>query len=201
MTSSIINRRFDRGLFIFFPISITGCVIVDSRWYLFGTIWFAGALLGFFIRDLSFGIIFLKSDLMRKHKFLIINCALVLPSILIVRLLPQEFFSYFVMIIALSIAISTTETCTSESQRSLGQKIVVRGSEFSFSLYLTHFPLLGLISTYLTPISRWELNARSLSVVVISVVLVVGFADIFARITEDRLGYLRSRLVTFYKKN
>lgn len=199
--SSVINRRFEKGLILFLPISIFGIVIVDSKWFTLGIVWFAGAALSYFLSNLSVEKFFLRLSSLRRYKLIILNGFFVIPPILCVRLFPQSLLSYIFLVLCLSIAVAATQTTAIREEKTLVQKITVRGSEFSFSLYLIHFPLMGLLATHLTPLFRLDFGLRSVSICVFSVILVAGIADIFARLTEDRLNSLRSRLKIFYGLN
>ena len=198
MVSSFKYKKIDRGLLFFIPISIAGLFIVDLRWYFLGIIWLSGAVMGYFIR--GFSAVSNLSKLPAPNIFTIffLNIVFVLPAMICVRLFPNSFLAYLLMILLLSIAVTLTRTSCAEQKRNIGERIIVRGSEFSFSLYLIHFPFLGLISTHLTPSLRWKLDFSSFAVVVLSVVLVAVIANFFAFLTEDRLINLRARLRILY---
>ena len=200
MVSSFKNKKIDRGLLFFIPISLLGFLIVDFRWYFLGIIWLSGAVMSYFIRDFSAASILSKLPVPKIFTVFFLNLVFVLPAMICVRLFPNSFLAYLLMILLLSIAVTLTQTSRAEQKRNIGERIIVRGSEFSFSLYLIHFPFLGLISTHLTPFSRWKLDFGSFSVVVSSVVLVAVIANFFAFLTDDRLINLRARFRTLYGK-
>jgi peptidoglycan/LPS O-acetylase OafA/YrhL len=201
LIGSFKYKKIDRGLFFFIPISFVGLLIVDLRWYFLGIIWLSGALMGYFIKDFSAGSYFSKLPAPNLFTVLILNMVFVLPAMIFVRIFPNSVLAYLIMIVLLSSAVTITRISNVEHKRNVSERIIVRGSEFSFSLYLIHFPLLGLISTYATPDSRWKLNSGSFSVVVLSVVLVAVIANFFAFFTEDRLINLRTRFRILYGRN
>ena len=81
---------------------------------------------------------------------------MVFPAMISVTLLPRITFSFplLVLLLVLATAISNNKVMLMEDK--LFNKSIVRGSEISFSLYIIHFPILALLSTYVTPVLRWE---------------------------------------------
>jgi peptidoglycan/LPS O-acetylase OafA/YrhL len=78
--------------------------------------------------------------------------------------------------------------------------LIFRGSKFSFSLYLIHFPIIALVTSQLTPINRWTMSAMGLLVLLGITLVVLLIAHAFARLTEFNLDRLRTELRLFLQK-
>lgn len=198
--SSFKYHEFHKGLFFFIPITSIGLLIIDLSWFYLGVFWLSGALLGYIVRNFSASSFLAKLPSQNVFTVLILTAFFVFPAMICVRLFPNSVISYPLMIMLLCCAVTITSTSLLNHKKSISEKIIVRGSEFSFSMYLIHFPLLGLISTYLTPDSRWELTPATFSVIVLSVLIVALAANVFAFFTEDRLTNLRRSLDSLYEK-
>jgi len=66
---------------------------------------------------------------------------------------------------------------------------------FSYTLYLTHFPLLLLVRGWLDPEGNWQPDAMHLAYGTVLAFAVLAFAYILARFTEARTGQVRRRVM------
>ena len=80
MVSSFKNKKIDRGLLFFIPISLLGLLIVDLRWYFLGIIWLSGAVMSYFIRDFSAASILSKLPVPKIFTVFFLNLVFVLYS-------------------------------------------------------------------------------------------------------------------------
>ena len=66
---------------------------------------------------------------------------------------------------------------------------------FSYTLYLTHFPVLLLLRGVLDPRGNWQPDRWHLICALVITLLVLGYAYLVAEFTEARMGVVRRRLL------
>ena len=64
------------------------------------------------------------------------------------------------------------------------RKTIVRGSEYSFSLYLTHFPLIALATQLFVPVDRWRMSPFGIFILKLLSLVALLTAYAFAWLTE-----------------
>ena len=198
--SSIRTNKFPKSLILFFLLFVSGVSILSFDWFTLGTVWIAGAISKTLVNQLDKKTLLRNQRFLQNHKIFKIIIFLVFPAMISVKLLPRFAFSFPPLVLLLIIAIAISNNKAMLIEEKFFNKLIVRGSEISFSLYIIHFPLLALISTYVTPVLRWEFGLGSVTFVAIMVSLSLVIAYLFAFFTELKLFSLRKRLRFLYGK-
>jgi peptidoglycan/LPS O-acetylase OafA/YrhL len=198
--SSIRTNKFPKSLILFFLLFLSGLSILSFDWFTLGTVWIAGAISKTLVNQLDKKTLLRNQRFLQNHKIFKIIIFLVFPAMISVKLLPRFAFSFPPLVLLLIIAIAISNNKAMLIEEKFFNKLIVRGSEISFSLYIIHFPLLALISTYVTPVLRWEFGLGSVTFVAIMVSLSLVIAYLFAFFTELKLFSLRKRLRFLYGK-
>ena len=177
-----------------------GVSILNFDWFALGLVWIAGAISKTLVNNLDKKTSLNNLRLFQNYKILKIAIFMVFPAMISVTLLPRITFSFplLVLLLVLATAISNNKVMLMEDK--LFNKSIVRGSEISFSLYIIHFPILALLSTYVTPVLRWEFGLGSVTFVTMMVIFSLLVAYVFAFFTELKLSSMRNRLRFLYGK-
>lgn len=69
---------------------------------------------------------------------------------------------------------------------------------FSYTLYVSHLPALIFISACLVPRRRWQPDGVHIAVVTALGICTLAYAFVIARLTEDRTGAVRSRVIAVF---
>lgn len=167
--------------------------ILNTDWLVLGSIWVGGAGAAYF----------LSTDWARKYstryqksvalKFTWLTFFLIIPVLITVKIFPR-LIALPILILALTLCLSTMQDDHHSKINRKLQEFIVRGSGFSFSLYLIHFPIIALVTSQLTPINRWTMSPMGLLVLVGITFGVLLTAYAFAWLTEFNLVYLRKVL-------
>lgn len=174
--------------------------ILNFDWFILGIFWLSGACAAYFLSTDPFNI---GAEVFRKTvplKFTILMTFLIFPALIVLKILPN-WISFPFSIIVLTFCISTTRSDDQSCLKQRLQKWIVKGSEFSFSLYVVHFPLIALLSSQLTPVNRWNMSAVRLLVLLGLTLSSVAAAYVFASVTEFKLTHFRLRVRHFVRKN
>ena len=169
---------------------------LDLKWWSLGIIWLSGAITAFLLRQDKIRDYARKIQKIFPFKFTIMSLVLVFPALVFLKILhPVISFPVAIIILTLSVTLTSDESETYMKKNS--QKLIVAGAQFSFSLYLIHFPLIAFATSFVTPVDRWKMSPAGL-LVLIGVAfgtLLVSYG--FARLTEYKLTKLRLALKTF----
>jgi peptidoglycan/LPS O-acetylase OafA/YrhL len=84
-------------------------------------------------------------------------------------------------------------------QRGMYERMSRRLAGFSFSLYVTHLPLLVLLRAWLIPGRPWEVTPRATLYAFAISVVCIGYAAVFASITEKQTTAIRKRVEQLFK--
>ena len=106
----------------------------------------------------------------------------------------SRIFSFPIAILLLTISLSLTQNENAIQSEGRLQKTIVRGSEYSFSLYLTHFPLIALATSLFVPVDRWQMSPFGIFVLILLTLGALVTAYGFAWLTEFNLAQVRIAL-------
>lgn len=188
--SFFLNRKISFGLIPHLLILFVASRILDSVWLKLGIIWLSGALAAYFLKLDSFVTITSKFQKPIAFKFTLLTFILVLPALICLRVLPHApSFPIAIALLAISLAVTHNENAI--QLNSVWQRTIVRGSEFSFSLYLTHFPLMALATSLFVPVDRWRMSPFGIFVLILLTLVALLTAYAFAWLTEFNLAQVR----------
>jgi len=196
---NIQQKKLHLDLIFAIPVLALSFFILDMKWLQYGTAWILGAAIPGVMHRFPMSGLTSRFKMHTRFKFILLVALFVLPSMLImlmVPLLPGIFFMGLLLILSLYLTEQESLLSTGGSFKS----IIIKGSGFSFSLYLIHFPLLALIASYLAPENRWNLSPLHIFYLIIIFLAVIGVAYVFAQITELRLLSLRKMLIPIFFK-
>ena len=192
---SLLKRYFNYELIFHILVLFIAFQILNFEWLILGSIWMCGVITS---HVLNIPAVTTRSSRYFKYvtfKFTYVTTFIVIPILIILKMLPRLVsFPITVLFLAFSIAIMNDEIQSIIGKR--WQSLIIRGSEFSFSLYLIHFPLLALAAKYLTPINRWEMSVPRLMTMLGITIVVLIIAYVFAWLTEFNLARVRHRLLS-----
>ena len=200
LISSIRTKKFHIELLAFFLLFVGGVSILNFDWFALGLVWIAGAISKTLVNNLDKKTSLNNLRLFQNYKILKIAIFLVFPAMISVRLLPRFAFSFPLLVLLLVLATTISNNKVLLMEDKLFNKSIVRGSDISFSLYIIHFPVLALLSTYVTPVLRWEFGLGSVTFVTMMVIFSLLVAYVFAFFTELKLSSMRNRLRFLYGK-
>lgn len=195
---NFLKRDLNYGLIFHFFIIFLASRILEFEWVILGFIWIGGALASYLLEISPVKFVSSINYKFRKLKFTTVTIVLIIPVLIILKSAPRLIaLPMSVLLLMFSVFIMKGDD-PSNINRKL-QALIIRGSEFSFSLYLIHFPVLALAATYLTPINRWEMSGLGLLIMlgIDFVVLIAAYA--FAWMTEFNLVRFRLRLLSVRK--
>ena len=194
----ILYRKVTLKIVLHLLIISVASRFLDWDWLLLGIIWLSGALTR---QALRLNIIVIKFQNFQKifrYKFILITFFLVFPILIFLRILPKV-MSFPVSIFLLILVISITSDEFASSMNKMVQKLIIVGSEFSFSLYLTHFPFIALTVSFISPVERWKMSPIGIVVMFGLTFAAILMAYFFASITEFKLAKCRSFLKIYVK--
>jgi peptidoglycan/LPS O-acetylase OafA/YrhL len=197
--SLILTRNVNLNVIPHLIILLVAFNILNSDWLELGSVWVSGALVAYFLNSKSIMMFSAKYQNKKTLKFTILTCFIIIPVLIALRFLPHQ-FSFPILVLALTfcLAINSIETCSGINKKA--QKLIVTGSDFSFSLYLIHFPVVALLASYLTPLNRWNMTPLGLFLLLGITFVVLATAYGFAWLTEFNLVRVRAFLRALGKK-
>jgi len=185
--------------FYYFLILLVASRILNSDWLILGSIWLSGAFVAHFLNIKAVVTFLRKYQKGRAFKFTFLTLFQIIPVLIILRILSiQIAFPILIFALTFCLAVMSSEGSSRISNRV--QRLIVIGSDFSFSLYLIHFPLVALIASYLTPQDRWNMTALGFSLLVGITLGVLLVAYGFAWSTEFNLMRVRDLLRELVRK-
>lgn len=183
---------------LFLLLCFGALTFLSPNWILLGTIWISGALSHPLIAKLE-KIGFTAQYVIFSRKNLFFVAVFFSFSSIVCSLFISRYLSYFVIIVSLVISTLLTSSEKKIDVTGFFRKIIVRGSEMSFSLYLIHFPLLAFFASIWTPVSRLEVGLQSIALLFLLNMICIMSAYLFASVTEFRLKSLRKLFKRFYE--
>ena len=193
VVSYLLKREISFGLIPHLLILFLASRILDSDWLVLGIIWLSGALVSHFLKFDSLVIFTRRYQKPFAFKFTLLTFTFVLPTLISLKLFPR-IHSFPIAILLLTISLSLTQNEDASQLDGRLQKTIVRGSEYSFSLYLTHFPLIALATSLFVPIDRWRMSPFGILVLILLTLGALVTAYGFAWLTEFNLAQVRVAL-------
>jgi len=194
---SLRKRRLTKLSCAYSAFSLAGLSIVNSEWATLGMIWLVGAISSEFVRYFELRFLNLSFKIENIRSLFLLIVIFILPSMIFVRIF-NNIFGYLVMTLIITIPILISRNSFKIAVNDFSYRFIIRGSEYSFSLYLIHFPLLGLLSTYIVPTQRWSLNVITAFYIVVLALICLLFSYFFAWLTEFNLSQFRSKIRFLY---
>ena len=188
--SFVLKREISIGLIPHLLILFVASRILDSDWLILGIIWLSGALAAYFLKLDSVVTFTSKFQKPIAFKFTLLTLTLILPALISLRLFPR-ILSFPIAIILLTTSLSFVQNKNVIQSNGLLRKTIVRGSEYSFSLYLTHFPLIALATSFFVPVDRWRMSPFGIFVLILLTLVALLTAYAFAWLTEFNLAQVR----------
>lgn len=190
VVSYFLKREIGFGLIPHLLILFVATRILDLDWLVLGIIWLFGALAAHFLKVNSVVRFTRKFQRTIALKFTLLTFTLILPALISLKLFPR-IFSFPIVILLLTISLSFTQNENAIDVNSSLRKIIVRGSEYSFSLYLTHFPVIALATSLFVPVDRWSMSPVGIFVLLLLTFGALFTAYAFAWLTEFNLTQVR----------
>jgi hypothetical protein len=201
VVSYLLKREISFSLILHLLILFVASRVLDLDWLILGIIWLSGALVANFLKLDSLVTFTRKYQKPIALKFTLLTITFILPALICLRLFPR-IYSFPLAILLLTITLSLTQNDEAIQSDGRLQKTIVRGSEYSFSLYLTHFPLIALATSFFVPVDRWRMSPFGLFVLILLTLGALLTAYGFAWLTEFNLTQvriaLRSRVQRFF---
>lgn len=191
--SSFFRREVSFRLIPHVLILFLASKILNVDWLVFGSIWVSGAGAAYFLNVNSVRTFSAKYQKIVAFKFTLLTFFLIIPVLISLKLFPH-LIAFPILILALTFSLATMRNDHHSRINGKLQKLIVRGSEFSFSLYLIHFPIIALVTSQLTPINRWTMSPIGLLVLAGITFGVLLTAYAFAWLTEFNLAHFRNAL-------
>jgi len=193
VVSYLLKREISFGLILHLLILFVASRVLDLDWLILGIIWLSGALVAHFLKLDSLVTFTRKYQKPIALKFTLLTITFILPALISLRLFPR-IYSFPLAILLLTITLSLTQNDDAIQSDGRLQKTIVRGSEYSFSLYLTHFPLIALATSFFVPVDRWRMSPFGLFVLILLTLGALLTAYGFAWLTEFNLTQVRIAL-------
>jgi len=201
VVSYLLKREISFGLILHLLILFVASRVLDLDWLILGIIWLSGALVANFLKLDSLVTFSRKYQKPIALKFTLLTITFILPALISLKLFPR-IYSFPLAILLLTITLSLTQNDEAIQSDGRLQKTIVRGSEYSFSLYLTHFPLIALATSFFVPVDRWRMSPFGLFILILLTLGALLTAYGFAWLTEFNLTQvriaLRSRVQRFF---
>jgi peptidoglycan/LPS O-acetylase OafA/YrhL len=200
LINSFVKREISFSLVPQVLILFLASKILNFDWLILGIIWLSGACAAYF---LGTDLITIRTERFRKSvplKFTLLTFFLILPALVVLKVLPN-WIAFPVLIIVLTFCIATMRTDVQSGIKKRLQDLIAKGSEFSFSLYVVHFPLIALLTSHLTPVNRWNMSGVGLLVLLGLTFVSIVSAYAFALVTEFKLAQFRLGVKSFARKH
>lgn len=191
------NKFISKESGIIFLIACIGLSVVSLHWIGLSLIWTSGALASRIIWHIDSRLRVPGSSYFASRKMPKLLIILILPALVCPSVFPRV-IAYPMLVILLGFSIALTHDHKKILKTSKFNRLIVLGSEMSFSLYLIHFPILAFLASKFTPIARWNLNLESMFFIFLSTFICLIISFVFAFFTEFKLHYVRSRMFNFY---
>jgi peptidoglycan/LPS O-acetylase OafA/YrhL len=189
----LLKREISFGLIPHLLILFVASRILDSDWLVLGIVWLSGALVSHFLKLDSSVIFIRKYQKPISLKFTLLTITFILPALICLKLFPRIYsFPFAILLLTISLSLTQNEDASQLDGRL--QKTIVRGSEYSFSLYLTHFPLIALATSLFVPVDRWRMSPFGILVLMLLTLGALLTAYGFAWLTEFNLTQVRIAL-------
>lgn len=185
-----MKREISFGLIPHLLILFVASKILDSDWLILGIIWLSGALAAYFLKLDSVVTFTSKFQKPIAFKFTLLTLSLILPALISLRLFPR-ILSFPIAILLFTTSLSLVQNENAIQSNGLLRKTIVRGSEYSFSLYLTHFPLIALATSLFVPVDRWRMSPFGIFILMLLTLVALLTAYAFAWLTEFNLAQVR----------
>ena len=196
--SSVLKSQFNWRLIFHFLILVYAFFLLDMEWLILGCIWLSGALASYILNDYSARLPCAKIRKLITLKFTLSTLIILIPVLLSLRFLPR-LLAFPISVVCLTFLISIMQEKTHSVIDVRWQSLMVRGSEFSFSLYLIHFPVIALAAEFLTPINRREFSTVGFLILLGIIFFALLTAYAFAWVTEFNLAWVQSKLLSLTK--
>ena len=193
VVSYLLKREIGFGLIPHLTILFLSSRILNFDWLILGIIWLSGALASYFLKVDSFVTFTRKYQKPMAFNLTFLTFIFILPALISLRLFPR-IFSLPIAILLLTISLSLTQNEKAIYADGRLHKTIVRGSEYSFSLYLTHFPLIALATSLFVPVDRWRMSPFGILVLMLLTLGALLTAYGFAWLTEFNLTQVRIAL-------
>jgi peptidoglycan/LPS O-acetylase OafA/YrhL len=193
VVSYLLKREISFGLILHLFILFLASRILNLDWLILGIIWLSGALASYFLKLDSLVTFNRKYQKPMAFKLTLLTVTFILPALISLRLFPR-IFSFPIAILLLTISLSLTQNEKAIHSDGRLQKTIVRGSEYSFSLYLTHFPLIAMATSLFVPVDRWRMSPFGILVLMLLTLGALLTAYGFAWLTEFNLTQVRIAL-------
>lgn len=193
---SFLRRNVSFKLIPHIFILFLASKILNADWLILGSIWVSGAGAAYFLSTDWARKFSARYQVPMASKFTLLTYFLIIPVLITLKIFPR-LISFPILILVLTFCISTMQNDHHSRINGNLQEFIVRGSEFSFSLYLIHFPIIAFLASQLTPINRWTMSPMGLLVLVGSNFGILLAAYAFAWLTEFNLARLRYALRQF----
>ena len=196
--NSFLKRKLSYRIIPHICILFLASKILNTDWLALGSIWVSGAGAAYFLSTdwaRKFSARYRKSVTL---KFTWLTIFLIFPVLITLKISPR-LISFPILILVITFCISTMQSDRQSRINGKLQGLIVRGSEFSFSLYLIHFPIIALVASQLAPTNRWNMSPMGLLVLVGITFGVLLAAYAFAWLTEFNLAHLRNVLRQFIR--
>ena len=190
VVSYLLRREISFGLIPHLLILFVASRILDLDWLILGIIWLSGALAAYFLKLDSVVTFTSKFQKPIALKFTLLTLTLILPALISLRLFPR-ILSFPIAILLLTASLSFMQNENAIQSNKLLRKTIIRGSEYSFSLYLTHFPLIALATSLFVPIDRWRMSPFGIFILMLLTLVALLTAYAFAWLTEFNLTQVR----------
>jgi peptidoglycan/LPS O-acetylase OafA/YrhL len=188
------ERKMTKRLIPSILILLLASRILNFDWLVLGIIWLSGALVAQCLKSNFMIIVGRKLHKRWRFKFICITFVATLPALIGIKVFPR-IVSFPLLILLLTFCLMTMENDLPSKMNGKLQSYIVRGSEFSFSLYLIHFPLVALAASILVPSVRWKMTLLGLLWMMLLLLATLLFAFAFAKLTEFKLVRLRRLLI------
>ena len=191
--ASVLNRKISVSLIPNLLILFIASRMLNSDWLNLGIVWLSGACASYFLKIDSVIEITSKYQKRLSFKFILLTSILIFPTLILLKVFPH-IFSFPIAILLLTFSISITQNENAIQYRNFMRKSIVRGSEYSFSLYLTHFPLIALLTSLFVPEHRWRMTPFGILILMLLTLGAQLTAYAFAWLTEFNLTPVRTAL-------
>ena len=191
--SYLLNQKISFGLIPNLLVLFVASRILYLDWLILGIIWLSGALVAYFLK-VDFVVKYIrKYQTPITIKFILLTLFLILPALICLRVMPR-IVSFPIAILLLATSLAFTQDQYAIQLNSRWRRTIVKGSEYSFSLYLIHFPLIALVTSFFVPVNRWRMSPFGILILMLLTLGALLTAYAFAWLTEFNLTKVRIAL-------